>query len=352
MTRDAGCDGSHVEFLRVSADARGRYFDRVGFRSSTGFQMSMPTSVKQQSQRRITPGAEFNLGNWERVAEIGRGRWFVAYRARPRHFSASGPADYVVKLPIEQCVSETTADMLRREATISQEFSHPHVQTVLEADFTSSLSYLVLPYFPGGTWGELAGISTWRLASRCMWVFRQVAEGLLALHKAGWIHGDLTPGNVYVATTGHTLLIDLGMSVRRSVSDKQGHKAFMGTLDYAAPEAFVAGRAVDASSDIYGLGVMLYEALSGRLPFVFADSHRLSKAHRCTPPLPLQRLAPELPSNLVSMVMEMLAKEPCRRPHAEEVISEMIELEVALFGQVLQLPAGVLQSPGDTQRVA
>jgi len=145
--------------------------------------MSMPTSVKQQPQRIINPGAEFNLSNWERVAEIGRGRWFVAYRARPRHFSASGPADYVVKLPIEQCVSETTAEMLRREATISQEFSHPHVQTVLEADFTSSLSYLVLPYFPGGTWGELAGVSNWRLASRCMWVFRQVAEGLLALHS-------------------------------------------------------------------------------------------------------------------------------------------------------------------------
>ncbi|HAA67540.1 MAG TPA: hypothetical protein DCE55_00220 [Planctomycetaceae bacterium] len=314
--------------------------------------MSMPTSVKQQSQRRITPGAEFNLGNWEQVAEIGRGRWFVAYRARPRYFSAGRPADYVVKLPIEKCVSETTSEMLRREATISQELSHPHVQTVLEAGFTSTLSYLVLPYFPGETWGALAGVSTWRLASRCIWVFRQVAEGLLALHEAGWIHGDLTPNNVYVATTGHTLLIDLGMSVRRPVSDQQGQKIFMGTLDYAAPEAFVAGRAVDASSDIYGLGVLLYEALSGRLPFVFADSHRLSKAHRCMPPLPLERLAPELPSNLVALVMKMLAKEPFRRPRAEEVVSEMIELEVALFGQGLQLPAGGLKSPGDTQRVA
>ena len=100
----------------------------------------------------------------------------------------------------------------------------------------------------------------------------------------------------------------------------------------------------------YDLGAA-WKNLTG-LPFVFADSHRLSKAHRCVPPLPLERLAPELPSNLAAMVMKMLAKEPGRRPHAAEVVSEMIELEVALFGQALQLPAGGLQSPGDTQRVA
>ena len=340
-----------MEFVLVSADARDRYFDQVGFLSSTGFQMSMPTSVKQQTQR-PTAGAELNVGNWERVAELGRGRWFVAYRARPRHFSASGPADYIVKLPIEKCVSETASQMLRREATVSQQFSHPHVQTVLVADFTRSPNYLVLPYFPGGTWGELTGLSAWRLVSRCLWVFRQVAEGLQALHKAGWVHGDLTPGNVYVATTGHTLLIDLGMSRRRSVASEQGHKAFMGTLNYAAPEAFVAGRAVDASSDIYGLGVLLYEALSGRLPFVFADSRRLSKAHRCALPLPLECLVPQLPSNLVAMVMRMLAKEPCRRPDAEEIVTQLIELEVAMFGQALQLPEEKLASPIDTQRVA
>ncbi|MEE3371982.1 MAG: serine/threonine-protein kinase [Planctomycetota bacterium] len=306
----------------------------------------MSISVKQQPQRG-TAGADFKVGNWERVAEIGRGRWFVAYRARPRHFSAAGPADYVVKVPIEKDVSETALQMLRREATVSQEFSHPHVQTVLEAGFSRSLSYVVLPYFPGATWGDLVGVSTWRLASRCLWVFRQVAEGLQALHEAGWVHGDLTPGNVYVATTGHTLLIDLGMSIRRSVAGEQSRKVFMGTLNYAAPETFVAGRVVDASSDIYGLGVLLYEALTGRLPFVLADSSCLPKAHRCTRPLPLERLMPELPSNLIAMVTRMLAKEPCRRPRAEEIVSEMIELEVAMFAQTLRLPA-----PNEAQRVA
>lgn len=306
----------------------------------------MSTSLKQQPQP-DTAGADLEIGKWERVTEIGRGRWFVAYRARPRHFSASGQADYVVKVPLEKDVSETALHMLRREATVSQEFSHPHVQTVLEAEFTRSPNYLVLPYFPGETWGDLLGVSMWRLAPRCLWVFRQVAEGLQALHEAGWVHGDLTPGNIYVATTGHTLLIDLGMSTRRAVSGDQRRKVFTGTLNYAAPETFVAGRVVDASSDIYGLGVLLYEALTGRLPFALADSHCLPKAHRCTRPLPLERLTPELPDNLIAMVMRMLAKEPCRRPHAEEIVSEMIELEVAMFAQRLRLP-----SPIDTQRVA
>ena len=318
---------------------------------SSGFQMAMTTQVKHQGQRPVSD-VECNIGNWERIAEIGRGRWFVAYRARPRHLSSKGPADYVVKLPIAQRVSEMATQMLRREAAISQKFSHPHVQTVLVADFTGAPNYLVLPYFPGATWDELRDAATWRLLSRRLWIFRQLAEGLRALHDAGWVHGDLAPGNVYVATSGHTLLIDLGMSSRRSVANEHGHKLFMGTLNYAAPEMFVAGRASDASSDIYGLGVLLYQALSGRLPFVFTDPARLSQAHRCTPPQALQCLVPQLPGNLSEMVMRMLAKEPWRRPLAEEIVEELVQLEVATLGVTFNRAGGELPAHAIAQRVA
>ena len=281
------------------------------------------------------------IEDWELVDELGRGRWLVAYRARPRHLAFDCPADYVVKVPVDEADPELVTRMMSQEATVSRQVAHPNVQTVLAAHLEVSPNYLVLPYFPGGTWEQVGAAPQWRLLPRCLWIFRQLAEGLQALHQAGWIHGDVTPGNVYVAASGHTTLIDLGMSSRRASSGSDLQGAFRGTLHYAAPESLVAARPNDPRSDIYGLGVLLFQTLSGRLPFLFSDPAQVARAHRCTSPPSLRHLIPQLPVRLARLVERMLAKEPFRRPVAGELVGCLFDLEVATFSETLCPAASV-----------
>ncbi|MAV38863.1 MAG: hypothetical protein CMJ59_25790 [Planctomycetaceae bacterium] len=308
-------------------------------------------NLEKHKPRRSAHSAVSSIEEWELVAELGRGRWLPPYRARPRRLPPTGPADYVVKMPIEASDSELATRMLRREAAISQQVAHPHLQTVLSVHLDSAPNYLVLPYLAGGTWTEFSTSPRWRLLPRRLWIFRQLAEGLRALHGAGWIHGDIAPGNVHVATSGHATLIDLGMSYRRE-TDCDYQASFRGTLQYAAPESLVSSRPIGPCSDIYSLGVLLFQTLSGRLPFRPSDQAHLVRAHRCATPPSLRRLVPQLPSGLVCLVEQMLAKEPLRRPLAEELAKRLIDLEVATFSETLCPGAAVQLVSPCTRKVA
>ena len=167
--------------------------------------------------------------------------------------------------------------------------------------------------------------------------FRQAAEALQTLHEEGWIHADVKPANLVVSRDGHATLVDLGCALRDDESILSWDRPVVGTLHYVAPEMITSTNRTDQRSDIYSLGVSLFEMVTGRLPFLSNSPQHLVEAHlRCPAPEPRQT-APHLHQDVAELIRAMLAKEPLRRPqNAGELIERLVRLELETLGQRLQ----------------
>ncbi|MGE3780192.1 MAG: serine/threonine-protein kinase, partial [Pirellulaceae bacterium] len=168
--------------------------------------------------------------------------------------------------------------------------------------------------------------------ANCLWIARQVAEGLAALGEKGWAHCDVKPENIQVARNGHATLCDLGLA-RRLTPGQKGDAALVGTPAYMAPESFTPGEARTPAADSYGLGIVLFELLAGRRPFPHTDAEELMAAHRMVRAPDPRTIRPDLPARIAQLVRSLLAKEPMRRPTGRELITALVDAEIDLFEQ-------------------
>ncbi len=166
-----------------------------------------------------------------------------------------------------------------------------------------------------------------------LWIARQTAEALDALDQAGWMHGDIKPSNIFLSPQGHVTLLDLGMARHRD-EDLEGPRAIAGSGYYLAPEHVSSACRPDIRSDIYSLGVVLYQLLAGRLPLHGKTFEQMVVAHKQTAPLNLRRMAPHVPPRVAELVQRMLAKDPLRRPQSPaELVAELVRLEIETFSE-------------------
>ncbi len=247
----------------------------------------------------------------------------------------SGHGQYALKTPAPEAADALAAEnMLRREATVMRAVSQAHVLPLLDGQFRSPPYYLLTPFLEGATLGDVLAAGLRVPVRHALWIARQTAQALDALHTAGWVHGDLKPANIHVAPSGHVTLLDLAMARRVDARAADRPVAFAGTLTYAAPEQLQTGQAVKTRSDIYSLGVVLYQLLAGHPPFTGPNAASLADAHLHTPPPPLQ--LPDCPTavDIRQLVARMLAKEPLRRPSsARDLAARLSRLEVAALAR-------------------
>jgi len=272
-------------------------------------------------------------GHWELLAQIETTRFCEIYRARPAGTPSDPEAPYTLKLLRAEWegIPEAVA-ILRREAAVGCSVSHPHLIPVLAGHVDAPPYFVVTPWLPGATLDQLARHPL--DVPESVWIVRQVAEALAALESAGWTHGDIKPRNVLVSPEGHATLLDLGFCRRGNEAVPVAQEPLLGTVAYMAPERLVSSAGADIRSDIYSLGVVLYELVSGRLPFEAKDLSELVVAHRQSRPADLRRVAPHLPPELCALIGQMLAKEPLRRPQSPtDLIQRLVALEIATFGQ-------------------
>ncbi len=272
---------------------------------------------------------------WELLEHAAEGAYTSVYRARPADRCSPSPAAYAVKVLREPwCDRPEIVELLRSEARAARQVCHPHLISVLAAGTTEKPHFLVSPWLTGQT---LSRVLDSRLSidlPTVLWIARQAAEALQALEQSGWMHGDVKPGNMIVSPEAHVTLIDLGFARPLGEGGSVVDRPVMGTYQYIAPEMVTSRLATDIRSDIYSLGVVLFEMLSGRLPFEGQTLAELAEQHRNWRPPNLRRLVPTLPGGLTRLVREMLSKNPWRRPrHAREIVERLSELEIGSFGQ-------------------
>ncbi|HEX6963500.1 MAG TPA: serine/threonine-protein kinase [Lacipirellula sp.] len=274
------------------------------------------------------------IGPWQLVRLINESELARVYVARPADAGDETPAAYVVKVLRKEWWRDPHAiEMQRRAAWVGRKVSHPHLLPVLSAGVEQPPFYTVSPKLEGRSLARILEQQRRLPMAITLWIARQVAEALDALHTtARMIHSDVKPANIVVAPDGHATLVDLGFVHTPGESRHWSTRPVYGTLNYLAPEALTSALAASPQSDLYSLGVTLYEILTGSLPFVGRDAEHLIRQHREAKPDCIRSRRPETPKGVASLVHRLLAKDPLRRPeNAATVAEELVRLEIECF---------------------
>ena len=254
----------------------------------------------------------------------------------------------------------TGSDMLRRfqlEAVILSKLNHPHIVRMLDADWHEGRLFIVMELLAGQDLGQLLSASPRGLpVGRAVELARQLAAGLSVVHQQGIVHRDLKPANLFVLPGNLLKIGDFGIardSSAHSVLTAQG--VIMGTWAYIAPERWLGTWAGEPSADLYSMGCIMYELLTGETPFV-ADSMAIIRMHCEEAPLaPLARNH-DIPEPLNKLVLRLLEKDPAARPaSAAQVADALAEIAGALArtaGTVDAGPADQLAPDGQQQAPA
>jgi diguanylate cyclase (GGDEF)-like protein len=232
---------------------------------------------------------------------LGRGSHSIVYRGR------HGEQDVAVKVALRARSDGADNARFLREAALLATLRHPGFPEIYDVGESDGHAFLVMELVEGTTLaerlkrGRLAPPTVLRLA-------RQLASALAAVHRRGLVHRDVKPQNIVVDDAGRARLIDFGLVARAA------HSAELdigGTFLYSAPEQTgMLKRPIDGRADLYGLGVVLYEALAGQPPFVAEDPGELIRQHAVSQPTPLAQVAEDVDPALASMVGRLLAKDP------------------------------------------
>lgn len=272
------------------------------------------------------------IGAWQLVRLLHESDLARVYLARPAESDSDQRSPYVLKVLRNRWWRDPLAiEMQRRAAWAGQRATHANLLPVLASGVKQPPFFIVFPRLDGESLSSVLARQRRLPLSVALWIARQTAEALDALHQqAKMVHGDVKPANLMVAEDGHTTLIDLGFVHPPGQDSHWSNRPVCGTLNYIAPETVASTMAEDARSDLYSLGVVLYEMITGSLPLRSESAEQLIRMHREMRPACIRERCPETPKAVASLVHRLLAKDPLRRPNsAAEVARLLVRLEIA-----------------------
>src|SRR5436305_2185258 len=243
----------------------------------------------------------------------------------------------------------THAERFLREARAQARISHPNVCQIHEVGEAEGRPYIAMQYIDGRSLGEQCEELTLDDKVRLV---RDVARAIHAAHRSGLIHRDLKPGNILLAReeTGevHPYVVDFGLAMAQDEISLSRTGMISGTPAYISPEA-AQGRPLDRRTDVYSLGVVLYELLAGEHPFTGGNLARVLVRLVQEDPRPLRQIAPATPEDLETIVAKCLEKDPVRRYESARELAE--DLDRFLDGEPIRArPAGLLYRIGKRLR--
>jgi len=249
-----------------------------------------------------------NVGGITLEEYVGQGSFSWVYRG-----TSSGGGSMAVKILTPGLSGDEQFEVrFRHEAETARRLDHPHIVKIHDIGFERGLTFLIMDFYPGSL-NRLIDQGQPIREDTLVLVTDEIAAALSCAHGAGVIHRDIKPDNILMSDTGSWVLADFGIA--RAVgafASATGKNMTIGTPHYLSPEQ-AQGRPLDGRSDLYSLGVTLYRAATGTLPFKAPDWYELARMHVEDPPIPPRQLRPDLSTPFEGLVLRLLAKHPADR---------------------------------------
>ena len=282
------------------------------------------------------------LGRYEILALIGRGGMGEVYRARDKSLDR----DIALKLlPAEMADDPVRLERFQREAKTVAALNHPHIVHIYSVEEVDGVRFLTMELVEGDSLDHLIQPGGLPLA-RVFDIGIAVADGLATAHEKGIVHRDLKPANVMITKDGRAKVLDFGLAklataqslpdITQTSSPLTTDGQVMGTVPYMSPEQ-LRGQNVEHRSDIFSLGVMLYEMATGVRPFTGASNSDITSAILRDTPASLDQVKPELPRHLARIVSHCLEKDAEQRAQsAKDVRNELTALRKEVDSGVIE----------------
>ena len=285
----------------------------------------MPDQAVPSSDSELRLHVERALGvHYELDSEIGRGGMGIVYRARDRRLKRNVA---IKLLPPELAFRSEIKTRFLREAETAAQLSHPNIVPIYSVDESGGLVYFVMAYISGDNLAKRLHERGVLEVEETRRILRDVTSALAYAHGRGVVHRDIKPDNILLdADTGRPMVTDFGIARAISEGDNRLTATGMaiGTPAFMSPEQAAGEREVDGRSDIYSLGVVAYQMLTGETPFVASSTPAMLVKHLSERPTPVDQRRSDLPPYMARAVMMCLEKDPINRfPDANALVAAL-----------------------------
>ena len=281
------------------------------------------TKTLYTPMKRLIRGRVFGQ-RYEVIEELGEGGMGIVYKVFDRKI------DEKVALKVlapEIAGDERTIERFRNELKLARKVSHRNVCRMYDLSEEEKTQFITMEYVPGENLKNLIKRIGQLSKTKAVSIAKQVCEGLVEAHRLGVVHRDLKPQNIMVDSEGNARIMDFGIA--RSIRTKSITETGMiiGTPEYMSPEQ-VEGVGVDHRSDLYSLGVILFEMLTGRVPFQGETPLSVILKHKTEQPPDPRRFDDQIPVDISQMILKCMEKDKNKRyPTADALLADLIEIE-------------------------
>lgn len=249
-------------------------------------------------------------GRYELLGHLGKGGMAYVHHAHDKNLQR----DVAIKI-LRDSLIEDTAFQARflYEARAAANLAHPNIVTIYDFGYDDGRYFIVMEYVEGTDLKSFILRNNRLPTEEAVDLMIQICAGVGYAHRAGLVHCDLKPQNILVGRDNRVKITDFGIArALASIRSDEYSEIVWGSPTYFAPEQ-AAGASPSPASDVYALGIILFEMLTGRPPFVATDPVLLAKLHQVAPPPPLRHLNPAIPVTLEQIILKVLSKEPSAR---------------------------------------
>ena len=274
----------------------------------------------------LATGSTF-AGRYQVIEELGHGGMGKVYKV----FDTDIKEKIALKLlRPEIALDKETIERFSNELKLARKISHRNVCRMFDLGKAEGTTFITMEFVPGEDLKKLIRKTSQLGAGRAVSIAKQVCDGLAEAHRLGTIHRDLKPQNIMVDEDGNARIMDFGIA--RSLRGKgiTGAGVMIGTPEYMSPEQ-VEGKEVDERSDIYSLGVILFEMVTGRVPFEGDTPFTIGVKHKSEQPRNPRELNAHIPEDLSRLILRCLEKDKTKRfQAAEELLADLEKVEPGL----------------------